>query len=184
MKTKNKILSIILTALSVITITVPIGFVAYFHYVFSTESEQPENYNPAQSFNSKYNVNISDAADVLYCKSNAFGWFGDGITYCVYNIESEDIGVSWNEEKNVVFEEEVNNLVSLLIKDFKDEDESFDLEYTFDWTKEYKWYCKYKLLYTNEYVDTLNNELNGYTDGFFAFLVPNEHKLYCIDKNI
>lgn len=181
MKTNNKILSIILTALSVIIITVPIGFVAYFHYVFSTESEQPENYNPAQSFNSKYNVNISDDADVLYCKSNAFGWFGDGITYCVYNIESEDIGVSWNEEKNVAFEGEVNNLVGFLIEDFIDEDESFVLEYTFDWTKEYKWYCKYK--YNNEYVDTPNEVPSYYNDGFFTFFVPDEHKLYCIEKN-
>lgn len=184
MKAINKISSITLTVLCVIIIAAPVGFVAFFHYVFSTESEQPENYNPTESFNRNYSINISEDADVLYCKSNAFGWFGDGITYCVYNIGNDDIGVSWNEEKKVAFEEEVNNLTSILIEDFKDEDESFVIEYTFDWTKEYKWYCIYKLNNTNEYVDPPNEVPIYYNDGFFTFFVPDEHKLYCIEKKV
>ena len=184
MKSVNKILRFILVILCVITIAVPVGFVVFFQYVFSTESEQPENYNPTKSFNSNYGINISDDVEVLYCVSNSFGWFGDGITYCVYNIGSDDIGVSWNEGKKVDFEEEVNYLTNLLIEDFKDKDECFALEYTFDWTKEYKWYCKYKLYNTNEYLDTPNVVPSYYRDGFFAFFVPFEQKLYCIEKNI
>ena len=85
--------------------------------------------------------------------------------------------------KNVAFEGEVNNLVGFLIENFIDEDESFVLEYTFDWTKEYKWCCKYKLYNNNEYVDTPNEVPSYYNDGFFTFFVPDEHKLYCIEKN-